>query len=93
MNLKNTFKAFVLFATFIFCLTSLPAQVNFERVGGYSNMLYHPYDVKIKLIPLLITNIKKQLTNFKRSKLNPHYKYKIKFLKLNFLNMSPHLLT
>jgi hypothetical protein len=38
MNLKNTFKAFVLFATFIFCLTSLPAQVNFERVGDM-NML------------------------------------------------------
>jgi hypothetical protein len=34
MNLKNTFKAFVLFATFIFCLTSLPAQVNFEHVWG-----------------------------------------------------------
>jgi hypothetical protein len=41
MNLKNIFKAFVLFATFIFCLTSLPAQVNFERVGGYE---YAQYD-------------------------------------------------
>jgi hypothetical protein len=40
MNLKNTFKAFVLFATFIFCLTSLPAQVNFERVGGYEYAQY-----------------------------------------------------
>ncbi len=40
MNLKNTFKAFVLFATFIFCLTSLSAQVNFERVGGYEYAQY-----------------------------------------------------